>query len=100
MGDPEETTIVTQTMSMITGAQSMTPGRETERPAMCSSTLVIMGLPTTIPTVTEVAVAPMPVMASLDNMDLAELLTRTSPLLFHMPRCVVETDSCLHQTHG
>merc|ERR1712130_114858 len=40
------------------------------------------------------------VMASLDNMDLAELLTRTSPLLFHTPRCVVETDLCLPQTHG
>merc|ERR1712241_1292371 len=72
-------TTVTQTMSMITGAPSTTRGRATERRSMCSFTLAIMWPPTTIPTVTEVAVAPMPVMESLDNMDLAEPLTQTNP---------------------
>merc|ERR1711900_60373 len=76
------------------------PGRETERLSMCSFTPVIMWLPTTIPTVMEVAVARTRVMALPDNMDLAEQLTRTSPFLFHTPRFVVEMDSCQPQTHG
>merc|ERR1712192_126750 len=90
--DLEGTTTVMQTMSMTTGAPNTTPGRETKRLSMCSFTPVIMWLPTTTPTVMEVAVAPMPVMELLDNMDLAELLTQTNPFWFHTPRCVVVMD--------
>merc|ERR1712018_689119 len=70
------------------------------RPSTCSFTPAIMWLPTTIPTVTEVAVEQMPVMASLDNTDRAELLTPTSPLLSHTPRCAGQMGSWRPQTRG